>query len=134
MSPKPFKPFQIRWKEELKHGEKTYLYRWSIIFAGYSIRLHHWIADDVGPHFHDHSSDFISFLFKGSYTNATPDGNREIKAPFVWYSKAEARHRLLIGPKGAWTLLFCGRPYRKWGFWVNEHLWRPLRYFSKYGP
>lgn len=129
---KPFKPFQFRY-EELKQGNTIYLYRWSFLFFNYSIRIHHWISDDVGPHLHDHACDFISFLFKGSYTNVTPDGKKAIKAPFVWYSRAEARHRLEIGPKGAWTILFCGRPYRKWGFWVNNHLWRPLRYFSKFG-
>jgi hypothetical protein len=129
---KPFRPFQFRY-EELKQGSTTYLYRWTAILFGYSIRLHHWIADDVGPHLHDHPFGFISFLFKGGYTNITPYSNHKIKAPFIWYSKAEARHRLLIGPEGAWTILFCGRPYRKWGFWVNGVKWRPLRYFSKFG-
>ena len=128
-----FQPFQIRWKEVLKHGDKPYLYRWTFIAFGFSIRIHHWIGQDVGPHLHDHASDFISFLFRGSYTNHTPHGSRHIKAPFIWYSKATDKHRLEIGPKGAWTVLFCGQPYRKWGFWVNDHLWRPLRYFHKYG-
>jgi hypothetical protein len=29
--------------------------------------------------------------------------------------------------------LLCSRQYRKWGFFVNDHLWRPLRYFHKFG-
>ena len=133
-TPKPFRPVQIRWKEILKHGERPYLHRWTFIFFGFSIRVHHWFGSDVGPHFHDHACNFVSFLFKGSYTNQTPNGSRFIKAPFIWYANGAAKHRLEISEGGAWTILFCGRPYRKWGFWVNDHLWRPLRYFSKFSP
>ena len=48
-------------------------------------------------------------------------------------AKADKKHYLDIPKGGAWTILFCSRPYRKWGFWVNGHKWRPLRYFHKYG-
>jgi hypothetical protein len=112
----------------LKKGQSTYLYRWTLVAFNYSIRLHHWVGDDVGPHYHDHPFNFISILFKGSYTNYTPEGNRTISAPAIWYANGTKRHRLVIHGE-AWTLLLCGRPYRKWGFWVNNHLWRPLRYF-----
>jgi hypothetical protein len=43
------------------------------------------------------------------------------------------KHYLDIPECGAWTLLFFGRPYHKWGFYVNGHKWRPLRYFHKFG-
>ena len=130
---KSFKPFQIRWREVLCHGKTPYLYRWSFIFFNYSIRIHHWIGSDVGPHFHDHPNDFVSFLFWGSYTNVTPTGSKHITAPSIWYAAGDKQHRLEIPEGGAWTILLCGRPYRKWGFWVNNHLWRPLRYFHKFG-
>lgn len=129
---KAFRPFQIRWREVLCHNKKPYLYRWTFLFFGYSVRIHHWVGNDVGPHFHDHASNFISFLLWGSYTNKTPNGDRHIRAPFMWRSKATDKHRLEIGSKGAWTLLLCGRPYHKWGFYVNNHKWRPLRYFHKF--
>ena len=51
----------------------------------------------------------------------------------IWFSKATDRHYLKIPKDGAWTLMFEGRPYNKWGFYVNGHKWRPLRYFHKYG-
>ena len=51
----------------------------------------------------------------------------------IWFSKAEDRHYLCIPKGGAWTLMFEGRPRHKWGFYVNSHKWRPLRYFHKYG-
>ena len=51
----------------------------------------------------------------------------------VWFSKAEDLHYLRIPKGGAWTLMFEGRPRQKWGFIVNGHKWRPLRYFHKFG-
>ena len=53
--------------------------------------------------------------------------------------KAKEKHYLDIPKAGAWTILLCGRPYNKWGFFVNNKKtgefvkWRPLRYFHKYG-
>ena len=128
-----FKTFQFRWKEPLGKPECPYLYRWTLILFGYSIRLHHWIRSDDKRHFHDHPVDFISIILKGRYFNVTPDGRREVTAGSWWYSKGVKKHYLEIPGGGAWTLLFCSRPYRKWGFFVNNHLWRPLRYFHKFG-
>ena len=51
----------------------------------------------------------------------------------IWFSKAEDLHYLKIPKGGAWTLMFEGRPKQKWGFIVNGHKWRPLRYFHKFG-
>ena len=125
--------FQIRWKESLGDPNFPYLYRWMIIFFGFSIRLHHWIKSDDRRYFHDHSCNFISIVLKGRYKNVTPEGIFNIQAPSIWQSNATKRHYLDIPKEGAWTLLFCSRPIQKWGFFVNNHKWRPLRYFSKYG-
>jgi len=57
----------------------------------------------------------------------------------IWYSKATDRHYLSIPKSGAWTLLFEGRKYHKWGFYVPKNKQsevrklRPLRYFHKFG-
>lgn len=138
-----FRSFQIRWKEALGNPECPYLYRWTLIFFGFSIRLHHWIKSDDRRFFHDHSCNLISIILWGKYKNVIPipiseeypDGKKEIevKAGTVWRAKAKNRHYLDIPKEGAWTLLLCGRPYHKWGFYVNNHKWRPLRYFHKYG-
>jgi hypothetical protein len=127
-----FRPFQIRWKEALGRPCCPYLYRWTFLFFGFSIRIHHWIRSDDKRFFHDHSCNFISIILKGHYTNVTPEGRFDVKAGSFWYSKADKRHYLDIPKGGAWTLLFCSRPYRKWGFWINNHKWRPLRYFHKF--
>jgi hypothetical protein len=126
--------FQIRWKEKLGRPECPYLYRWTLIFFGFSIRLHHWIRSDDKRFFHDHPSNFISIILRGSYTNVTPNGRNEVKAGSMWIAKAKDRHYLDIPKGGAWTLILCGRPYHKWGFWIEENRkFRPLRYFHKYG-
>jgi len=129
-----FKPFQIRWKEAFGDPENPYLYRWMFIFFNYSIRLHRWIRSDDIRFYHDHACDLISLILKGRYTNVTPDGSFEVKAGSIWFAKASKRHYLEIPKEGAWTLLLCGRPYIKWGFWVRpDKKMRPLSYFSKYG-
>lgn len=136
-----FKNFQLRWKEPMGRPECPYLYRWTLLFFGFSIRLHHWIRSDDKRHFHDHPFDFVSIVLKGFYTNVYIDNTdyqaivmkAPVKAFSWWKAKATTRHYLDIPKGGAWTLLFCSRPYRKWGFYVHNHLWRPLRYFHKFG-
>ena len=138
LAPRPcrfikFRLFQIRWKEALGRQEYPYLYRWTLLFLGYSIRLHHWIKSDDKRYFHDHSCNLISMILKGKYLNVTPEGSF-LAQPFKpRYMNAFQRHYLIVPPKGAWTLILCGRPYRKWGFYVNGCKWRPLRYFHKFG-
>lgn len=127
------KYFQIRWKEKLGLPRCPYLYRWTLIVFGYSIRLHHWIKSDDRRFFHDHSCDLISIIIKGRYKNVTPEGAFEARAWRPRKMKATQRHYLDIPKEGAWTIIFCSRPYHKWGFYVKDHKWRPLRYFHKYG-
>ena len=156
---KQFKRFQIRWAEKLGYVDNPYLIRWTFIFFGYSIRIHHWIKSDDNRFFHDHSADLLSIVLKGKYWNVKPYDNRYppiykgvsnsrwcyVEGIFnswhnffhmkdsIWFSKAEDRHYLKIPKGGAWTLMFEGKPRHKWGFYVNGHKWRPLRYFHKYG-
>ena len=140
--------FQIRWKEALGKPECPYLYRWTLIIFGFTIRLHHWLRSDDNRYFHDHATNLISIILKGHYYNVIPaDDSCDtskcnkilVKAGSVWKAKAEQRHYLEIPEGGAWTLLLCGRPYNKWGFWVPRkdngvlRKLRPLRYFHEYG-
>lgn len=69
---KKFKNFQIRWKEKLGLQDNPYLIRWTFLFFGYSIRIHHWLKSDDNRFFHDHSADLISVVLKGHYWNVTP--------------------------------------------------------------
>lgn len=74
---KPYRKFgnllQIRWKEALGLPECPYLYRWTVVLFGYTIRLHHWIKSDDNRYFHDHSSWLISIVLRGYYWNVTPE-------------------------------------------------------------
>lgn len=128
-----FKPFQIRWREHLGRPECPYLYRWSFVFFNFSIRIHHWIRSDVKTHFHDHPYDFLSIVIKGSYHNITPNARTKVSAGSVWISKGTELHYLEIPRGGAWTLLFCSRPYKKWGFFVNGKRVSPRHFFNIYG-
>ena len=151
-----FSGFQIRWKEKLGYENEPYLIRWTFIIFGFSIRIHHWIKSDDKRFYHDHSADLLSIVLKGKYDNVVPitpnvapsDDNMRrchVEGIFnswghffhmnksIWFSKAEQQHYLDIPKGGAWTLMFEGRPRHKWGFYVNGHKWRPLRYFHKYG-
>ena len=150
-----FKRFQIRWAERLGFIDNPYLIRWTFIIFGYSIRIHHWIKSDDRRFFHDHSSNLLSIVLKGKYDNVVPIKPNELPTnnsvrhhvegifnsvshffhmnKSIWFSKAEQQHYLDIPKGGAWTLMFEGKPRHKWGFYVNGHKWRPLRYFYKYG-
>jgi hypothetical protein len=139
-----FKSFQIRWKEKMgKDKNDPYLIRWTFIFFNYSIRIHKWIRSDDKRFFHDHSCNLVSMILKGWYYNVipvdpeNPDVNNckkiRAKAWKPWYANAKKKHYLEIPKEGAWTILFCGRPYHKWGFYVKGKRVRPLKYFYKYG-
>lgn len=67
-----FKKFQIRWAEKLGNQDCPYLIRWTFLFFGYSIRIHHWLRSDDNRFFHDHSADLLSIVLKGKYWNVKP--------------------------------------------------------------
>lgn len=173
--------FQIRWAERLGYPDHPYLIRWTIILFGFSIRIHHWLRSDDDRYFHDHAANFISIVLKGRYSNIIPFDNRyepdypvtkrylnrkriPVEGMFnslynffhcfklsIWYSNALQQHYLSIPKEGAWTILFEGRQYHKWGFYVprkkcskwkenpklytscTTKLMRPYLYFKKYG-
>lgn len=125
--------------ERLGLPECPYLIRWTLILFGFSLRLHHWLRSDDDRFYHDHSCDFLSIVLWGSYTNCTPEADHPVRAISAWRSTALQRHYLRIPEGGAWTILLCGRPYHKWGFYVPRSTdgevrrMRPLEYFSRYG-
>lgn len=131
--------FQIRWNEPLGKPECPYAYRFVIIFFGYSIRLHYWLRSDDKRYMHDHPWNFRTFVLKGYYYDVSSKDEVEMnireKVSFTAYRKANHKHYVKIPKPGVITLLFCGRPHRKWGFWIpgRKNLLRPLKYFDKYG-
>ena len=69
---RPFKRFQIRWAERLGNQDCPYLVRWTFLFFGYSVRIHHWIKSDDNRFFHDHSANLLSIVLYGRYWNVKP--------------------------------------------------------------
>lgn len=157
-----FKKFQIRWAEKLGNQDCPYLVRWTLLFFGYSIRIHHWLRSDDNRYFHDHSANLLSIVLYGRYWNVKPKyvdknpwdimGDNGLNQKWcyvegifnswynffhmnnsIWFSRAEDRHYLAIPKGGAWTLMFESKPRHKWGFYIDGKKWRPLRYFHKYG-
>ncbi len=129
----PTKNIQFRWNEPLGTVECPYAYRWVFIFFGYSIRIHHFLRSDDKRFFHDHAWWFLTFVLKGSYTDVSLDDRDELKRFQFRYRKAEHQHYVEVPVGGCWTILLTGKPLRKWGFWVNGKMKRPLKYFHRYG-
>ena len=108
----------------------------SIIWLGYSIRIHKWIRSDDKRYMHDHAWNFRTFVLKGYYHDVSLNENNEVVKELVTrtaFRKSTHKHYVEIPECGAWTLLFCSKPNRKWGFWVNGKFYRPLRFFSRHG-
>lgn len=132
-STKQFSKFQIRWNDKLGLEECPYLIRWVLNLKWFSIRVHHWIRSDDDRHFHDHAWNFWTLIVKGEYTDVSADGEELCQAPCLRYRKAEHAHTVKVGENGAWTIMLTGPMIRKWGFWVDGKLKRPLKYFHKFG-
>jgi hypothetical protein len=108
-------------KEEINGGGRcpTYLYRWTLLsIFGRSVYLHHFVGDDWSRDLHDHPKRFISIGLWGGYTEETPAGIRDYRAPWVRTFPAEHIHRIALGPhKTCWTLVIVLKAVRDWGFW-----------------
>ena len=142
--------FQIRWREAIGLVQCPYVYRWTLLLFGFSLRVHHWLKSDDRRHFHDHACNLLTIPISGRYLNVMPGkeingilhpNNEDVgpryfieAKPFIpRFMKATQLHYLEIPKGGIWSVTLFGRPYKKWGFYVNGHMWRPLRYFHKFG-
>lgn len=130
---KKYNPFQVRWNESLGEKECPYAYRWVFNFGLFAIRVHHFLRSDDKRYMHDHGWSFLTMVLKGSYTDVSPDGRDVMKAGAIRYRKATHAHYVDVPEGGCWTILVTGKLKRKWGFWVNGKLKRPLKYFHKFG-
>lgn len=98
-----------------------YLHRWTVCKIGkLHVRIHHILTADGTPFLHNHPFGYLSFLFKGGYTEQVLEGN-EIKiyhhaAPALICRNHSTFHRIksLDGPckslffawgTGTWKLM-----------------------------
>lgn len=154
-----FRPFQFRWREPLGLQECPYMYRWVCNLGLFSVRLHHWLRSDDKRFFHDHPWVFLSIIIKGGYTDVSSVGwyrgnvpitmqakygylvhkdgeileKDEVTAGAIRFRGANHSHYVEVPKGGCWSLLLCGPPVRKWGFWIKGKFYRPLRFFSRHG-
>lgn len=127
------KKFVLKLREPLGLPECPYVVRWRFETPLGSIRVHHWLASDDPRAKHDHPWWFATFVFKGGYTDASPDGDDHLRAPAVRFRRATHRHTVFPDPGGAWTLMITGPKVRTWGFWTNGRFYKMNKYFFKFG-
>lgn len=146
----------ITWRQPLGEPECPYAERWVLNLGRLgSIRLHHWFRSDDKRAKHDHPSDFITLVLKGSYVDLAqrPDCDHcdgdpkcihcnmmESMTPGkIRRRRAEHRHTVAVMPGGCWTLLYFWPERRHWGFWVPRKLdgklkWKKAnKYFLEHG-
>lgn len=138
--------------QKLGDPECPYMRRWVLNFGPLgSIRLHHWYRSDDKRFKHDHPSDFITLVLKGTYTDLCDGPGRHKIEPYrcgvckgrpgvicdicgnglrnekmipgkIRRRSAEHIHTVAVDPPGCWTLLYFWPERRDWGFWVPRKL------------
>ena len=101
--PRPFKRFQVRWREPLGVPGKPYMIRYVLNLWLFSIRVHIWYGPDDTRYMHDHAFDFVTLVIKGMYYDVTQDGADLIRRGDFKFRKAEHKH--FVNPSLA--LLLC---------------------------
>lgn len=138
---------KITWKQPGGLKECPYFYRYILDFGPFAIRLHHWLADDDHRAYHDHPYWFWTFVLKGGYVDVSPDKrfpedhalNQLLESRDILnfgsmrFRPAEYKHSVQDVIPGTWTFLITGKPFRRWGFWVNGKLIKRDKYFATSG-
>ena len=130
---KRISPFSIRWNEKLGLKECPYMRRWVFNFYLFSIRIHQWYNSDDTRYKHNHAFNFLVFVLKGNYLDVQDNTSDFLSAGSIRYRKANHKHFVGWPVPGTITLLLCGPKIQNWGFFVNNKMMRPLRYFKRYG-
>lgn len=130
--PRPFREFEIRWREAVGLPECPYLYRWTLTLFGRTLRLHHWVASDDQRYQHDHGWWMLVLVLRGGYTDRSTSDDR-LGPGSIRFRAATHTHTVVVDKGGCWSLLLTGRKTRNWGFYVRGKMIRPLRYFSRFG-
>lgn len=106
----------------------VYLTRWTLARGRrWAVYLHHFVRSDWSQDLHDHPKAFMSIGLRGGYTEHTPTGSREWRAPWVRRFPAVHRHTLEVA-EGAWTIAVVGSTVRAWGFWMGG-TWIPWKIY-----
>lgn len=125
--------WRFAWGEPLGLEECPYVIRWIAETPWVSVRVHHWIGKDDPRAFHDHPWWFLTFCFRGGYSDVNPKGCDILQAPAVRFRSALHRHTVQPLPGGAWTFMVTGRLVRPWGFWRSGKFTKANKWFLSHG-
>lgn len=98
--------------------KQPYLKRWYIIPRNtfFNIYLHQFLRDDDDRALHDHPSDNLSIILRGSYIEHLTRGAKVRDVGDVVRRYATTPHRISLVSKTCWTLFLTGPRKRVWGF------------------
>ena len=111
-------PYRFGFQHDLiEHDHSPYLERW-ILWFGFSLRIHRFLASDRDRAMHDHPWWFVTLPLAG-YMEFTPDNidGRLIKPWRLHLRGAHAIHRVMLLRFPTWTIVLTGVKSRQWGFW-----------------
>ena len=129
------KRFAILAKRTIRNTKgEAYLVRYVLLKTPwFALYLHNILLSDEDRHCHDHPYDFWSFVFRGQYRETTQrsvnvagifdirtENRRVYKAPALNIKQAETLHRLDLHHGPVWSLVWCGRRRRDWGFQTEQ--------------
>lgn len=106
----------------------------------FAVYLHKIVRPDADRELHDHPWDFVSLILRGGYIEETEGrGPGFTYRQKVWRKpfrlvrhKAEDFHRIdALSDVPAWTLVFCGRRRREWGFKTDKGWVRWDQYLAR---
>lgn len=100
----------------------VYLDRFTIVGTPlFSIKFHRIYRPDRQRDLHDHPWNFHSFIVKGYYLEILEGNSTPQERKWYSYHKAEDFHRIeRVSRSPIWTLVFCGKRRRDWGFKISE--------------
>lgn len=119
--------------EVIRRDGSDYLWRWHVAGnrSGRGIYLHHFIKGDNDPDPHSHPWGFTTLVLAGGYVDecwkkdadgrVVHDRYQTCKPGRLYCRRASHIHRVLL-PEGktGWTLVFRGKRFCDWGFYVGD--------------
>ena len=116
--------------------DRSYMHRWGLFSSYFSKRylrgrnvyLHCMVGDDWSRDMHDHPKKFWSIGIAGCYVEETPYKTTTYRAPWFRSFPPEHVHRLRLGSKRVWSLVYTGPIERDWGFWVLKEVFKDKQF------
>ena len=99
-----------------------YLERW-ILWFGWSLRVHKFLASDRDRAPHDHPWWFITMPFSAygeHYLKGETSHYRRVSPWRLHFRSSSFKHRVEILQTPSWTIVLTGTKAKEWGFWDDN--------------